>query len=166
MGKRLPPAVRRHARQSQPLAFWLGTWFGCGLVPYGPGTAGTLAAIPLFLLLRPWGLAPVVAVTALVTVVGIWAANRVVRATDTPDPQLVVIDETAGMLITLLAAPLSWPGVAAAFVLFRVLDMTKPFPCRWCERNVPSGAGVMLDDVCAGIWGALMLLGARAMGWL
>jgi phosphatidylglycerophosphatase A len=143
----------------------LGTWFGCGLFPKAPGTAGTLGALPLYLLLVRGGPALVLAGALTVTLVGVWAGGRVARLRGTHDPQIVCIDEVAGVLITLAAAPFTTAGVMVAVVLFRVLDMTKPWPARAAER-LPAGWGIMLDDVLAGLWGALLVLGARLLGWL
>lgn len=138
-------------------AYVLGTWFGCGKVPLAPGTAGTAGAIPLYLLLRPHGIWPVAVAALVATVVGVWAANIVVDDSKVKDPQLVVIDEVAGVLITLLVAPFDWKGILAGFVLFRLFDQFKPWPARAAERNLPRGWGVMFDDVAAGVWGAVVL---------
>lgn len=138
-------------------AYVLGTWFGCGKVPLAPGTAGTAGAIPLYLLLRPHGIWPVAVAALVATVVGVWAANIVVDDSKVKDPQLVVIDEVAGVLITLLVAPFDWKGMLAGFVLFRLFDQFKPWPARAAERNLPRGWGVMFDDVAAGVWGAVVL---------
>lgn len=139
-------------------AYVLGTWFGCGKVPLAPGTAGTLGAIPLYLLLRPHGLWTIALAALLATIVGVWAAHVVVDDTKQGDPQIVVIDEVAGVLITLLVAPFSFAGILAAFVLFRIFDQLKPWPARAAE-NWSRGWGVMMDDVFAGVWGALVLYG-------
>jgi phosphatidylglycerophosphatase A len=156
------PAPRRGDR----LALIVATWFGCGLVPRAPGTAGTLGALPLYGLLArlggPWAVA---AGAALVTALGVWASAAVVRQRGTPDPQIVCIDEVAGVLMVLAVAPPTAAGVIAAVVLFRVLDMTKPWPARRLE-DLPGGWGVMMDDVAAGAWGALLVAGARRLGWL
>ena len=139
------------------LAFVLALWFGCGKVPLAPGTAGTLGALPLYLLVRPFGVAAVGATALVATVVGIWAADRVARITGQKDPQIVVIDEVAGVLVTWMAAGPSWQGVAAGFVLFRLFDQFKPFPARRAE-SLPGGYGIVLDDIFAGVWGAAVLL--------
>ena len=137
-------------------AYVLGTWFGCGKVPLAPGTAGTLGAIPLYLVLRPHGVWAVALAALVATFVGVWAAHIIVDDTKLDDPQLVVIDEVAGVLITLLVAPFTWAGVLAGFVLFRVFDQFKPWPARAAE-SWPRGWGVMMDDVFAGFWGAAVL---------
>jgi phosphatidylglycerophosphatase A len=143
----------------------LAVWFGCGHLPVMPGTWGTLGAIPLYLLVRPLGLGAVAATALAVTLVGLWAAGDVERRLGGKDPQIVCIDEVAGVMVTWLAAPPTWAGVVAGFVAFRVLDQLKPWPARAAER-LGGGAGVMLDDVAAGVWGAGLLGAARGLGWL
>jgi phosphatidylglycerophosphatase A len=147
------------------IAYVLAIWFGCGRVPRAPGTAGTLGAIPLFLLLRPHGPVVVLAAAALLTVVGVWAANHVIATTRQNDPQIVVIDEVAGVLVTLAASTPSWTSVVAGVVLFRIFDQWKPWPARSLE-SLHGGWGVMMDDVAAGAWGALALASAHQAGIL
>lgn len=148
------------------VAHILSVWFGCGHVPKMPGTAGTIGAVPLYLLLRPYGLHAVAIAAAIVTVVGIWSSSRVCARLGTKDPQIVCIDEVAGVLVAWLGAPVGWPGLIAGFVLFRVFDQLKPWPARLAERELRSGWGVMLDDVAAGVWAAGLLLVTRRLGWL
>lgn len=145
------------------LSYVLGTWFGCGLVPLAPGTAGTLGAVPLYLLLRPGGWPLVLGVAAALGVVGVWAANEICAATKTDDPQIVVIDEVVGVLVTLAASAPTWTSVALGVVLFRVFDQWKPWPARQLE-SLHRGMGVVMDDVAAGIWGAAALGLARSAG--
>lgn len=144
----------------------LGTWFGCGLVPKAPGTAGSLGALPLYLLVihfgGPWAL---LVVTLVITVVGVWAAGEVERETGGHDPQIVVIDEVAGMLIALLPATPSFTSILVAFVLFRLLDAGKPWPVSALER-LPGGYGIMFDDVGAGLLSAGAILLLRMVGVL
>jgi phosphatidylglycerophosphatase A len=138
-------------------AWTIGTWFGCGLVPRAPGTVGTLGAIPLYLLVaragRPW-----VGVTALmVTLLGVWASSVVARDLGKKDPQVVVVDEVAGLLVTLLPMrQVSWLAVVIGFVLFRTLDIIKPWPVRRFEA-LPGGWGIVLDDVAAGVFAAAVM---------
>jgi phosphatidylglycerophosphatase A len=148
------------------VAHVLSVWFGCGHFPKAPGTAGTVGAIPLYLLLRPHGLRAVAIAAVVVTVVGIWSSSRVCSRLGTKDPQIVCIDEVAGVLIAWLGAPVGWKGLVAGFVLFRVFDQLKPWPARLAERKLPSGWGVMLDDVAAGVWALVVLLVTRRLGWL
>jgi phosphatidylglycerophosphatase A len=145
------------------VAYVLATWFGCGLVPYAPGTAGTLAAVPLYLALRPGGWMLVLGVAAALTVIGVWAASEVCVATGRPDPQIVVIDEVVGVLVTLAASAPTWTSVLAGVVLFRVFDQWKPWPARQLE-SLHGGMGVVMDDVAAGVWGAAVLGLARSAG--
>jgi len=148
------------------LAYILAIWFGCGRFPKAPGTAGTMGAIPFYLLLRVYGGVPAVAIaTAVVALIGVWASHQVVRKLGIQDPQIVCIDEVAGVLITWLAAPDGWIGLLAGIVLFRLFDQVKPWPARPAER-LPEGWGVMMDDVVAGVWAAACLLAGRALGWL
>ncbi len=146
-------------------AYWLAIWFGCGRVPLMPGTAGTIGALPLYLGLAQGGPLVVAAGALLVTLVGVWAATQVVRKTGQPDPQIVCIDEVAGVLITLTVAPYGWKGMLASVVLFRVFDQWKPWPARPAEK-LREGWGVVMDDVFAGLWGAAVVLALRALGWL
>ena len=163
---------REPARDDAPrsavdwLAHVLAVWFGCGHMPYAPGHTGTLGAVPLYLVLRGRGPWVVAAAALILTAVGIWASGRVARRLGGKDPQIVVIDEVAGVFVTWLAAPATWTGLVAGALLFRLLDQVKPWPARTAERRLPGGWGIMLDDVFAGGWGAVLLLLARRLGWL
>jgi phosphatidylglycerophosphatase A len=147
------------------LAYVLAIWFGCGRFPKMPGTAGTIGAIPFYLLLVRGGPLAVALGAVVATLVGVWAATEVVRRTGLKDPQIVCIDEVAGVLITLVAAPNNWKGLVAGVVLFRIFDQWKPWPARGAEK-LREGWGVVMDDVFAGLWGAGVLLIARRLGWL
>lgn len=147
------------------VAYTLAIWFGCGRFPKMPGTAGTIGAVPLYLFLVKGGPVVVALGTMAVTLVGLWASTQVVRKTGLKDPQIVCIDEVAGVLLTLVAAPVTWKGVLAGVVLFRIFDQFKPWPARQAERW-REGWGVMMDDVFAGLWGVVCLLVARALSIL
>ena len=134
----------------------VATFFGAGRLHPGPGTWGSASAVLLWAALahviNPTYRTPVViALAILVTLVGIPAATQVARASGTKDPQFVVIDEVAGQLIALIAAPLTWKTFLAGFILFRAFDILKPPPVRQLER-LPEGTGIVLDDVAAGIF--------------
>jgi phosphatidylglycerophosphatase A len=138
-------------------AWVIATWFGCGRSPVAPGTVGSLGAIPLYLAVVRAGPAAVAAVALAVVGVGIWAASTVAREAEIKDPGFVVIDEVAGMLLTLV--PLrttSLQGIAVGFAVFRVLDIAKPWPIRSLEKW-PGGWGIMADDVAAGLVGACIV---------
>ena len=97
-----------------------------------------------------------IALAALAIAVGIPAATQVARASGLKDPQFVVIDETAGQLMTLIAAPLTWKSFLAGFILFRAFDIVKPPPVRQLER-LPEGTGIVVDDVAAGLYGLAVM---------
>jgi phosphatidylglycerophosphatase A len=142
-------------------AHLISTWFGCGYAPFGPGTAGSLAALAIaWLLVRYAGwhtmwLAPL-AIAG--TGPAMWAAGVTARELQQKDPQRVVVDEVLGQWLALAAAgPLNCKSWTAAFFLFRLFDIWKPPPVRQLER-IPGGAGIVADDLMAGIYAALVLL--------
>jgi phosphatidylglycerophosphatase A len=144
-------------------AAWIATWFGCGYFPVGPGTAGSAAAVAIALAAHwRWHFAPFwLVVPALVLVFpGIWAAGVVAKNLQMEDPGLVVVDEVIGQWITLAGATtLNWKSWLGGFLLFRLFDIWKPFPVRQLEA-LPGGAGIVADDVMAGLYGALVLFAA------
>jgi phosphatidylglycerophosphatase A len=147
-------------------AWLIATWFGCGWVPKAPGTAGALGAIPLYLLVARGGRPGVIAAALVVTAIGIWAASVVERDLGKHDPQIVVVDEVAGLLVTMIPmAAVTWRTVLAGFLLFRLFDMTKPWPVRLFER-LPGGWGIVMDDVVAGVLGAAVMVGLVRLGIL
>ena len=134
-------------------ARFVATLGGAGLLRPGPGTWGSAVVLP-FVLLGP--LACLVLALA-VTLAGYWAAQQVLRD-DTEDPGWFVADEGAGMLLALAALQAAtWTGVLAAFALFRLLDIAKPWPVSWADRQA-GALGVMLDDLLAGAIAAAVLL--------
>ncbi len=160
--ERLPAPVSARDRVAQMLA----TWFGCGYVPFAPGTAGTLGAIPLYLALRPLGAGWVLGVAVVLTFAGVWSASIAVERSGRKDPQVVVIDEVAGVMFVLAASPPTAAGAVVAVLLFRLFDQLKPWPAFVAERALPSGWGVVFDDVFAGIWGAGAMAVLANMGGL
>ncbi len=139
------------------LALVVATFFGAGRFPIAPGTAGSAAALAPFLLVRWYG-APWIEAAVLVAVsaAGVWSAGVTERALGTTDPGLVVVDEVAGMLLTLLWLPVGVWGVVAGFALFRLFDIIKPYPCGRLER-LDGGLGIMADDLMAGLYGQVSL---------
>ena len=134
----------------------VGTFLGIGRVRPGPGTWGSAATVLLWAALAyslPSALrTPVVIGLALLAMlIGIPAATLVARGSGLKDPQIVVIDEVAGQLVALIAVPLAWKSFLAGFILFRVFDIVKPPPVRQLEA-VPEGAGIVLDDIAAGLY--------------
>ena len=149
---------------SSPVHF-LAFGFGSGLSPFAPGTAGTLAAIPLYLLLVQLPLWGYVAVLLVMSLVGIWICGESSRRLGVHDHGGIVWDEFAGFLLTMLAAPTGWVWIVVGFFLFRLFDIWKPWPIHLVDRDVPGGFGIMFDDILAGIyaWIALQVL-ARLVG--
>jgi len=138
------------------LAILLATFFGAGYSPVAPGTAGSLAAVAIALLLHlpAWQYA---VLAALLFLPAVWAAGVTARTLQKKDPGLVVVDEVIGQWIALAGAPtLNWETYLAAFLLFRLFDIWKPPPVRQLE-SLPGGWGINADDVMAGVYAALML---------
>ena len=140
------------------LAVVLATVGYVGHFPVAPGTAGSAAALLLYVMLRWIGSPPAVDVGVIVGLfaVGCWAGSVAEAHYGRTDPGYVVLDEVIGMLLTLLFVPVTWTGVLVGFLLFRGFDIVKPFPARQCER-MHGGLGIMADDAVAGIYGNLAL---------
>jgi phosphatidylglycerophosphatase A len=137
---------------------------GAGYFPVAPGTAGSLvAAVGLWLI--PFSSVGLWAALAAVVGAGIWASHRVEEVLGRKDPGVIVIDEVAGMMVAVLLVPRT-PGVLlCAFLLFRFFDIWKPFPAREAEA-LRGGFGVMLDDLIAGVYALVLIMGARMLfGW-
>lgn len=141
---------------------WLtGTFFGIGTMKPGPGTWGSTATMLLWAAIAssvPAGVRLPLnfALAAFAVLIGIPAATQVARAIGKKDPQIVVIDEVAGQLITLVGAPINWRALLAGLILFRIFDMTKPWPVRNLE-SLPEGTGIVMDDVAAGVYGLIIM---------
>jgi len=131
--------------------------FGSGLAPKAPGTFGTLAAIPLYLLLQELSLLTYLTVIVAAFIVGIWFCQQAVNWLQQEDPSAVVWDEFVGYWVTMIAAPAGWHWILVGFVLFRLFDILKPWPISWCDKNLHGGFGIMLDDVLAGVMACIVL---------
>ncbi len=158
------PRSTKTAVSGEPAPAWatlVATFFGAGRLRPGPGTWGSLATVLLWWLLAshlpPSARIPVIIVLILIVVgVGIPAATLEARGCGRKDPSHVVIDEVAGQLVTLVACPVMWHALLGGFILFRVLDITKPPPIRRLEK-LPEGTGIMVDDLGAGVYGLIAL---------
>ncbi len=140
---------------------------GVGYSPWAPGTAGTIVAIPIAAVTAPLTAPLFFAVCAAVAAVGIWAAAEADRSWGTHDASAIVIDEVAGYLVAVaLVSRDSLTALLAAFVLFRALDILKPPPIRWIDRTIGGGTGVVLDDIAAGVYAAMILYVLDRQGWL
>jgi phosphatidylglycerophosphatase A len=144
----------------------LATWFGCGLSPVAPGTAGSLAALFIAIALHRYAsLAPwhFVVLAAVLFGPAVWASTITARAAKIKDPGFVVVDEVVGQWITLAGATtFNWKSYLAAFALFRLFDIWKPPPVRQLEA-LPEGLGINADDAMAGIYAALVLFVAGCL---
>ncbi len=141
----------------------LALGFGTGLSPVAPGTAGSLLGLAAAILAArfEWWVAGLV--TAIVVVAGVWICGEGARRLGVHDHPAIVWDEVAGMMIAMLAAPPGWAWAALAFALFRLFDIVKPWPIREIDHGMRGGAGIILDDVMAGILAALGLLLVRSV---
>ncbi|MGB0747701.1 MAG: phosphatidylglycerophosphatase A [Magnetospiraceae bacterium] len=149
-------AENRPSLSSPPIL--LATWFGAGYAPKAPGTWGSLLAVPFaYGIYRAGGPVLLLACAALVLAIGVWATRIYMDRTGTHDPGPVVIDEVVGQWIALAAVPPDWVYWGMAFGLFRFFDIVKPWPVDVLDSRVPGAWGVMLDDVMAGIYAALVV---------
>jgi phosphatidylglycerophosphatase A len=143
---------------------WLATGFGSGLSPFAPGTFGTLAAIPFYLLMMYLPLSVYIAVTVVAALAGIWICQSATKAIGQDDHGSIVWDEFVGFWITMIAAPKGLAWLLVGFLIFRLFDIIKPWPIRWLDRYVKGGLGIMVDDVLAGVFGfAIMQIAAFFM---
>ena len=140
----------------QPL-HCLALGFGSGLAPLAPGTFGTLAAVPLYLLLAqmPLWIYAIIVVSAFV--VGVYCCRVTADYLGVHDHPAIVWDEIVGYWLTMMAAPQGWPWPLIGFVLFRFFDIVKPWPIGWVDSRVDGGLGIMLDDVLAALYAWLCL---------
>ena len=133
--------------------------FGAGLMPKAPGTWGTLVAIPFYFLALRFGGTPAVLTCALLLFgIGIWASAVAGKALGVADHGGIVIDEIAAFVLVLAFTPQGLIWLVMAFVLFRIFDITKPWPIRYFDRTLKGGFGVMFDDLLAAIAAIAILL--------
>ena len=164
----LARGAAKRPRPTGPAGPWvyLAAWGPCGFAPVAPGTFGTLGAIPLWWALARLPLAWYVGVTVALAALAALAAHHAGRHWGVVDASPIVIDEVVGYLVTMIAAPVSWPAALAGFLLFRVFDVLKPWPASALDR-VKNGVGVTMDDVAAGVYAlAVLQLGRLALGAL
>jgi phosphatidylglycerophosphatase A len=149
---KISPMMNKNA-----IALYLATGCKSGYSPVAPGTAGSLAALlPCWALsLLPLSVSAIFLIAFMV--LAVWAAELSESILEQKDPGCIVIDEFAGMMITLIGIDFTWKSALAGFILFRVLDIIKPFPIRYLERTIPGGAGIVMDDVAAGVAAHLVL---------
>jgi phosphatidylglycerophosphatase A len=149
------------------LGVFIASVAGAGYAPIAPGTAGSAVGIVVYLATREWSPAAQIALLLVITAVGIWASTEATRHFQKKDPGHVVVDEVAGQLLTLLLTGAGWAGAVVGFLVFRLLDIIKPWPADRLEA-LPDGLGVMADDLMAGVYGCLVMHVALRMlpeGW-
>ena len=143
------------------IILFIATGFGLGRVPVAPGTFGTLAGLP-FIGIMTWlgtGFGPGTSALFLVgfLLVSVWVAHQAERLLGEKDPGAVVIDEMAGFCTAMTLVPVNIATLAIGFAAFRLFDIVKPLPVRWFEQNFSGGAGIVLDDIMAGVLAAVLL---------
>lgn len=146
-----PPSVWRN-----PIHF-AAFGFGAGAIKIAPGTFGTVAAIPLYILLQDLPLLMYISITAALFLLGVWLCQITTRDLGVHDHSGIVWDEIVGYLITMIAAPAGGLWIVLGFILFRLFDIWKPWPINLLDQHVKGGFGVMIDDVMAGIYAWLVM---------
>ncbi|MFT6507152.1 MAG: phosphatidylglycerophosphatase A [Colwellia polaris] len=146
-------------RLLNPVHF-LALGFGSGLSPKAPGTFGTLAAVPLFLLMAPLSTSIYLSLLVIMSLAGIYICGKAAEDAGVPDHGAIVWDEIVGLLITMCLMPVTWQTLLVGFALFRFFDILKPWPISFIDKNCHGGFGIMLDDIVAGIaaWACMMLI--------
>ena len=153
MSQKITPLSRWHP------AVILSTWFWSGLSPKAPGTVGSLAALPFGILIFHYFGAPALGMASLLALlIGWWSTKIYLEKTGKTDPGEVVIDEVAGIWLALHAADLTPLMIFLTFVIFRALDIFKPWPIGWLDRKVKGAFGVMIDDYVAGLIASVLLV--------
>ena len=136
---------------------FLALGFGSGLAAKAPGTFGTLAAVPLVVLLLLLGNNYLLLFAVAGSLLGIYVCGKTAHDIGEHDHRAIVWDEVVGYAITMLWAPLHWQTILLGFVLFRLFDIVKPWPISLLDRHVHGGLGIMLDDIAAGVAACLTL---------
>ncbi len=144
------------------LIILLATGFGTGLIPFAPGTFGSILGLGLHWLVYPLTTPFYLGAIAATTVIAVFCAGGAEKIIDRADPGCVVIDEIAGMLVALAFLPPTPTHLITAFVLFRAFDIAKPFPVGWLDRHLHGGPGIVIDDLAAGAMAAILLHGLIA----
>ena len=134
------------------LAFAIATVFKAGYIPIAPGTVGSIIGLLVFWLIKDYASFTIeIFVAAALFFAGVWASTIVEQVLERHDPGVVIVDEVVGMLVALMLLPPTITVMFLAFLLFRVFDIIKPYPARWCEQ-LSRGWGIMMDDVVAGLY--------------
>ncbi len=138
-------------------AHFFGLGFGSGLAPKAPGTFGTIVGLPLFWLISGYALSTQLIVIAALFIIGVYICDVTGKALGVSDHGAIVWDEIVAMMLVLAFTPFTWLGWLAAFCLFRLFDIWKPYPICYFDAKLKNGFGVMFDDLLAAIYGILVL---------
>lgn len=141
---------------TNPLHF-AAVGFGSGLPNKAPGTFGTIAAIPLYYLLSFLSIESYIVMLIVTSLLGFWFCHVTSRDMGVHDHKAIVWDEFVGYWITMIAVPFSWQWALVGFLLFRFFDILKPWPISWLDKKMEGGFGIMIDDIVAGIFSAVIL---------
>jgi phosphatidylglycerophosphatase A len=139
-----------------PIHF-LALGFGSGLMPKAPGTFGTLAAIPIFLLMADLSPINYGLLVLFISVIGIYLCGKTATDVGVHDHGAIVWDEFAGFFITMFMVPVSWVSILVGFILFRIFDIFKPWPISIADKKLSGGFGIMFDDVLAGLFALIIM---------
>ena len=155
--KQPAPGFFKGSTLSEKIILLLATWFGTGFLPFVPGTWGSLAALPFAA--GAYSLGDIFSCLSLLIIffLSIPVSGRASKIMKREDPSHVVIDEVAGIFATLFLVPVSWTSIAAGFILFRIFDILKPYPVGMIDKRIKGGAGIVLDDIMAGIYANVVL---------
>ncbi len=141
---------------SSPVQF-LALGFGSGLAPKAPGTFGTLAAIPVYLLLVMLTPIHYAIMVLIMSVAGIYICGKTAADVGVHDHGAIVWDEFVGFFITMFMVPVSWQSILVGFLLFRFFDILKPWPISFIDKKMTGGLGIMFDDIVAGLFALLIM---------
>lgn len=141
------------------IALFFATGAYVGNIPFAPGTFGSLIGLPICFLLTMASLHTASIITVALIVLAVWASEHAEKLIGKKDPGCVVIDEVAGMVVTLIGIPFGVVTAISGFFLFRLLDIVKPPPVRFFQDDLSGGAGIVMDDVAAGIFANILLRG-------
>lgn len=136
---------------------FLALGFGSGKAAKAPGTFGTLAAVPVVLLMQQLSLMPYLVITLICSLAGVYICGQAAKDMGAHDHGAIVWDEVVGLMITMIAVPANWLWLAIGFALFRFFDIIKPWPISWLDAKVDGGFGIMIDDVLAGVFALISL---------
>jgi len=137
--------------------------FGAGALPWAPGTFGTLLAIPFYLALRPLPLIAYIIAVILIALGSIWLCEKVSKEIQVEDHQGMCLDEFVGYFVTMTGVPFGLGWIILGVILFRIFDILKPWPIQQIDAKMKGGAGMILDDVLAGIYSCIIL---HILAWI